>query len=284
MKGRIVKSPRKVAPTPRGVRGKMAASAGADASSSGVIALRHAISVLRCFSVEEPLLGVNEVARRVGLHKSSVSRIASTLEETRLVERDPITGRLRLGVGLITLAAPLLANLHTSDVMRPLLEDVARESGETVSLNMWDGLHAISIMQAVGASAVAHYAPPGMRNPAHCTAAGKALLAYAPDADWQAVLAHGLFRHTERTITTGGALRDEISKSRQRGYFINRGEFAVDVGAVAAIVRDVNGHVVAAVTATVPMYRFDKTRQGKLGAVIAAAARTLSARLGNRSQ
>jgi DNA-binding IclR family transcriptional regulator len=71
-------------------------STAAEARTASVVS--NAIAVLRCFSVREPLLGVTEIAGRVGLHKSTVSRILATLEQENLVERDPQTRRFRLGL------------------------------------------------------------------------------------------------------------------------------------------------------------------------------------------
>src|SRR5512132_3005425 len=83
---------------------------GTDAKGASVVV--NAIAVLRSFTADEPLLGVTEIANRVGLHKSTVSRILATFEQEGLVERDPDTRRFRLGLGLIAVAGPLLAELE----------------------------------------------------------------------------------------------------------------------------------------------------------------------------
>ena len=75
-------------------------------AASIVLSVRHAIEILRNFSSEAPLLGITDIASRVGLHKSSVSRLVATLEEDDLVERDPSTRRIRLGRGLLNLRRP----------------------------------------------------------------------------------------------------------------------------------------------------------------------------------
>ena len=76
---------------------------------AGTSVLLNGLKVLETFSIEEPLLGVTEIAGRVGMHKSSVSRILAVLEQVHYVERDPESGRFRLGLGVIGLAGPLLA-------------------------------------------------------------------------------------------------------------------------------------------------------------------------------
>jgi DNA-binding IclR family transcriptional regulator len=245
-----------------------------------VTAVRHAIDILRGFSTSAPEQGVSEIARRVGLHKSSVSRLVATLEQDHLVERDPETRRVRLGVGLISLAAPLLASVKVAEASRPYLAELARRAGETISFSVWDGAAAVSLEQALGGNAIAHYAPPGSRNPAHCTASGKLLLAYAPPADIERALARKLERFTARTLCDRARLRAELATVRAHGCAVNAGEFAADVGAVAAAVRNVGGTVVGAITATVPMYRFEAARRNELTAMVKETAARLSKRLG----
>src|SRR5690349_20775948 len=98
-----------------------------------IAAIQYAVVVLRAFSTAEPLLGVNEIARRIGLHKSTVSRILATLQDAHLVERDAASGRFSLGPGIVALAGPLLANLNVREVAQSYLRQLADEVGESVS-------------------------------------------------------------------------------------------------------------------------------------------------------
>jgi len=250
------------------------------ARGSTVTAVRHAIEILRTFSASEREQGISEIARRIGLHKSSVSRLVTTLEQDRLLERDEVTKRVRLGGGLISLAAPLLGNVKVAEIARPYLVDLARRAGETISFSVWDGSGAVSVEQVLGGQAIAHYAPPGRRNPAHCTASGKALLACASDTEIGRVLADALERYTPRTVCDPARLRNELAATRARGYAINVGEFTTDVGAVAAVVRNGDGRVAGAIAATAPMYRFDAARRTELGSMVKQIAGELSRRLG----
>src|SRR5699024_9141613 len=115
------------------------------------------------FSVTEPLLGVNEIARRVRLHKSTVSRILSTLEQVDLVERDEISGRFRLGIGVIGLAGPLLANLDVRRVADTALEKLVELTGETAAPAMWNGQESIVVEQLPSPRQRKHTTPLGVR-------------------------------------------------------------------------------------------------------------------------
>lgn len=246
-----------------------------------ILAVQHAIQLLRSLSTEGSA-GVSELADRVGLHKSTVSRLVATLEDDDLVERDPASRRIRVGAGLLSVASPLLPRSAIAEVVRAPLVDLAQRCGETISLSIWDGAGAINLEQMLGAKAIKHYAPAGSRNPAHCTAAGKLLLAHAPEAVIARVLSRDLTRYTARTLVTAGALRTEIGLIRRRGHALNLGEFADDVGGVAVPLRDSDGDVAGAITATVPMYRFSAPQRTRLVAQLVAAAQVASARLAKR--
>ena len=245
-----------------------------------VHSVRHAVELLRCIAQAQPEISISEAARRVGLHKSSVSRLIATLVAEHLVERNPQTEGVRLGFGLVALAAPLLSGSGLPQVARARIAALAERSGETVNLSIWDGSQAVSVFQALGTNAITHYAAPGQSNPAHCTASGKLLLAFAASAEIERVLAGPLTRYTERTCTDPAVLARELPQIRREGRAVNRGEFAIDVGAVAAIVRDMDGQARAVVTVTLPMYRFSQEREADLLAMVEATASEISAQLG----
>ena len=259
--------------------GKPARSDGGAPQTAGrgktIGAVVHAISLLRCVSEADAPLGVNEIARRIGLHKSTASRLVATLEAEHLVERDRMTDRITLGLGLAALASPVLVGLGLRDVVRPYLRDLARQSGETASFSIWDGSQAVSLEQAQGESAVRTFSAPGRRDFGHSSAAGKMLLAQAGEEAIAAYCAKPFTRFTERTIVEPSRLCTELEAARARGYAVNTGETEIDVGAVSSAVRDGNGRVVGTVTLTVPVYRFDATRQSELGEMVLAAATKL---------
>ncbi|HJU22366.1 MAG TPA: IclR family transcriptional regulator [Casimicrobiaceae bacterium] len=245
-----------------------------------VLSVRHALDILRCLAGDTPLLGVTDIASIVGLHKSSVSRMVATLAEDDLVERDAPTRRVRLGPGLLSLAAPLLGCVRIVDTAMPELALLAQRCGETISVGVWDGAGAVNLEQVLGGKAVKHYAAPGSRNPAHATAAGKLLLAYASSETFERVARRELRRFTPRTICTRAGLVAEVATIRRNGYAINEGEYSPDVGAMAAPIRNDKGVVIASISATVPMYRFAAAGRQPLIDLVLDAADRVSARLG----
>lgn len=239
-------------------------------------AVEHAIAILHCLSGSPEPLGINEIARRIGLHKSSISRLVATLVVARLVERDAASARIKLGPGLVLLAAPVLAELHIKDLVRPALEELAARSGETASYNMWDGSDAVTIEQVPGPGAVRIFSEPGRRDPGHCTACGKILLAHESAEAIDAYCGAALERFNERTIVDPAALRQELTTSRQRGYALNFGELDSEISAISAVTHDARGKVVGSITVTVPSYRFTPERQEELIAMVVDTARRVS--------
>lgn len=243
-------------------------------------AVRHLSEILHCISKSPTPLGVNELARRVGLDKSSVSRLVDSLEEERLLQRG-YDGRVRLGLGLLAIAAPLMRDLGLSTRVRPSLEALAKRTGETVNLSVWSGNEAISIVQALGSNAITHFAAPGRTNPAHCSASGKVLLAFEAKEIVDRLLAGPLQRYTEHTLTDPDALRAQLERIRVLGYAVNIGEFMSDVCAVSAPVFDMDGSLVGALTVTVPAYRFGSDRQAEIIGETLPVARDLSGQFGH---
>jgi DNA-binding IclR family transcriptional regulator len=249
-------------------------------SKTGTSALHIGIYVLQAFSREEPVLGVNEISRRLQLHKSTVSRILATLEETSLVERDPASGRFRLGIGVIALAGPMLANMDVRRVARPFLEELSRESGETVVLTVWSVQETISVEQAASPLKVKHTSPVGTRYPEHASSSVRVFLAENPE-EAQKFVDRGLERLTELTTVDPNAFLEDLRQVLESGYAVNDGETSLEETGISAPVRDDRDRVIAAVLLTAPRYRVPADRIESLGQMVKHAAERISIHLGS---
>ena len=248
--------------------------------SRPVAAIRRAVDVLRAFSAAEPSLSVTAVAARVGLHKSSASRILATLEDAGLVERDSASGRYQLGAGIVALAGPLLASLDLREKARPVMAQLAAETSQSVSLALWTGGEAVNVEQVFGPGAVAHLAPIGRASPGHASANGKVFLAWRSEADVEAYLARPLATFTPETLTKPDEILRELASVRAAGYAVNDGELDPSLLGISAPIRDHTGAVVASVGITAGRFGPARDRRARIErdapAVIAAADRISS--------
>ena len=237
---------------------------------------------IRCLELiaEAGELGVSELGRRLGVHKATASRLAATLAERGLVERDQLTERYRLGFGLIRLAGAAISGLDLIRTARPVMEDLADTTRETVNLGVLSGTDVIYVDQVAGARSIVNVSWVGRRSPLHCSASGKVLLAFASEGERERLLAHPLERLTPRTITEVGALKLHLDETRARGYAITVEELEEGLNGVAAPLRQADGEVVAALSLSGPAFRVRAIDLPRLARTTIDAAAGISRRLG----
>jgi DNA-binding IclR family transcriptional regulator len=226
-------------------------------------------------------LGVTELGRRLGVHKATASRLAATLAERGLLERDSSTDRYRLGFGLIRLAGAAMAGLDLVRTARPMLEELAEETRETVTLGVLSGEEVVSIDQVTGTRSIVSVSWVGKRTSLHTTSTGKILLAFMDDAELDRRLGSALERETRRTIVDVAQLRTQLGEIRRRGYAQTLEELEEGLNAVAAPVRQADGQVVAALSVSGPAFRMRPVDLPRVGRLTMEAAGTISRRLGH---
>lgn len=224
---------------------------------------------------------MTELGRRLGVHKATASRLAATLAERGLVERDPSTERYRLGFGLIRLAGAAMAGLDLVSTARPVVEDLAETTRETVTLGVRSGEDVVSIDQVTGTRSIVSVSWVGRRNPLHTTSTGKVFLAFMGDEERDGLLARPLERTTKRTVVDPAQLRTQLDEIRRRGYAQTLEELEEGLNAVAAPVIQADGEVVAALSVSGPAFRVRPVDLPRLGRVTIEAATTISRRLGH---
>ncbi|HYI20555.1 MAG TPA: IclR family transcriptional regulator [Solirubrobacteraceae bacterium] len=251
-----------------------------DGSSSLRRGLRALEVLANAGGPDDPGLGVVDVARRLGVDKSQASRTLRTLAEHGLVERDPATRAYRLGPRVFAYAS-LVAERRLLREAPPVLAGLVASLGERAHLSVLDGASVLTLHSESPPHAVQAAGWAGRTVPAYCTAAGRALLA-DHDADAQsALLARTpLERLAPNTVTDLDELAHRIAATRERGWAVADEELEPGLAAVAAPVRRFDGRIVAALNVSGPSFRF-APRLDEAGAVVAAAAARLSARLQN---
>ncbi|MBC7251198.1 MAG: IclR family transcriptional regulator [Anaerolineae bacterium] len=248
---------------------------------SVIRSVEKAIAILKAFSMEKPELSVTELSQQLALHKSTVSRLLTTLEKGGLVEQNPETGKYRLGVVLIGLAGLVVAHADIREIARPLLRQLAQETQETVNLAVLDGDEVVNIEQILpDKRQVKNIGWVGRRTPLHCVSTGKILLAYQPSEEIERIITKGLSQRTDKTITDPDQLREELANIRRQGYATGLEELEEGLNAVAAPVRNHDGEVVAAVSVSGPSYRVSPERIPALAQLAMRTTEEISRQLG----
>lgn len=248
-------------------------------SDSAIQSVQRAAAILRCFTKTDSDLGVTTISKELGLHKSTVSRLLSTLQREGYVEQNPETGKYRLGLTLVTLAGIVLDRIDLRTLAQPLLNQLAEATQETVNIAVLSGAECMNIGSAASPRPIQYVGRIGRRTPLHCTAAGKVLLAYILE-DLHTLLPETLPRFTQHTIVQRDILEDSLPEIRARGYAMSDQEHQEGLSAIAAPIFDHTGRVQAAVTVSGPTYRMGPEKIGAFADAVRATAAGISAQLG----
>ena len=246
---------------------------------SGVQSVDRAVSILQVLA-RLGAAGVTEIATELAVHKSTVFRLLDTLESRGLVEQQVDRGRYQLGFGIVALAAGAARKYDLTVLSRPICLRLAEAVRETVNVAIHDGLAVISIDQVIGSATVTSVNWVGQRTPFHATSAGKVFLAFMPSPRSDAILAGDLEAFTSHTVVDPARLSMELALTRLRGYAITLEEHEIGLAAVAAPLRDMDGEVVAAVTASGPTFRINADTLPGIAKHVLAAAADISQRNG----
>ena len=240
--------------------------------------LGKAVTILRAFTVEDQSLTLAELVRRTGLPKATAHRVAGDLVANRLLDRVPLG--YRLSGGLFELGMRAAVERSLLELAMPFLQDLYERTHETVHLGVREGGDVVYVAKIGGHRQAPAPSRTGGRMPTHCTAIGKALLAYADETEQQEVLTGPLERRTPHTIVAPGLLRRQLEGVLENGVAFEREESTPGLLCVAAPVLDATGErAVAAISVTGPTSRF---RPESHVAGVRAAAQGLSSVVARR--
>jgi DNA-binding IclR family transcriptional regulator len=253
---------------------------GTDTDGPGPVqSVDRAVAILEILA-RDGEAGVTEVARELGVHKSTASRLLAALDRRELVAQDTARGKFRLGVGLVRLAGAASQRLDVLQESRPVCRALAQEVGETVNLAILSGRDAFYLDQVAGPAALSPHNWAGQRIPLHATSDGKVLLAFLSAAEILEHLAPPLERFTGQTVTDLPEFARLLAQVRERGYATAVDELEDGLTAVAAPVRNADGIVVASISASGPSFRIPAERIPQLAEPVRSAADEISRRLG----
>lgn len=211
-----------------------AAPEAAEARSDTVSALERGISVLRCFSQEQPALGYAEIARMTGIPRPTVNRLVATLQANGMLKPALTPDRFTLGPAVVSLAQVFLGTLDVRAVARPRMQAMAEDVGASVYLAVRDGMEMVLIEACRPRSSIlAPRLDVGSRAPMPNSALGRAYLA-ALDEPRRAQLVDSmrLLRGPEWDHL-GPAMQRAIDEAQRLGYCLSLGEFHHEINSVS---------------------------------------------------
>jgi DNA-binding IclR family transcriptional regulator len=235
------------------------------------------VAVLNHLGAHSPST-VTEVALALGMPKSTALGILEALQDEGYVVRLEARGPFALGPEAIRLGQRALGHLNVRTTLRPAMEDLVREFGETCNLGVWapDGKSVLYVEKVDGVRSIRIAAWVGKSNPCYCTAIGKALLMHLDGRDLEAYLDRvaPLTAHTANTITIPGVLVEHLAQSRERGFTVDDEEHEPGVRCVAVPIRDPAGQVVASLSLAAPAHRLPAPSWAPVARRMAQAVRS----------
>lgn len=245
-----------------------------------VPAVESAISILETLGTAQPM-SLTELARKLGLGKSSVYRLLVTLALRGYVEKDPRSDRYQLTYRLFAVGGCAAERLGLREVAQPIMHRLGSQTGETVNLGVLDGFRTVSLYLVESAHPLRiHMRIGGVA--AHATATGKILLAaLEPEELARRLAGRRLEAITPNTIKSRAALLKQLTHVREEGFAVDDEECSLGLRCVGAPIRDHRGAVVAALSMVAPCHRLPHDRMPAAVALVREAAREISLRLGH---
>lgn len=245
-------------------------------------ALLHGLAVLDMFTQDRLVVGIAEVARELGVHRSTASRLAATLATAGYLEVAGEQGRYRLAAKLAVLGEVAAAGSDLRGAALPALRDLVSRLGETGHLGVLEGTEAVTVAVVDGWQTVRMHSWVGKRSPAHCSSIGKVLLAGLRPAELAARYPdRDLPSCTPATITSLAELEKCLVDVRSRGYAEDLEELEPHLCCVAAPVFGRDAAVTASISVSGPASRLrDPAAVAATAAAVRDTARQISARLG----
>lgn len=238
------------------------------------------LELLEILGSSSRALSLTTLAAKTGRPKSSVHRALATLINVGFVEQNPRTSLYRLTLKMWRIGMAALADLDIVRVAQPHLEALMSAADETVHLSVLDPSGGVIYVAKVESSrSIRVQTQLGKLNPSWCTATGRALLAFRPEVAAR-VLSRPLTPSTPNTIVEPARIRALLADIARKGVAITKGENHVEMGGIAAPIRQHNGEVVASCGVAIPIFRMDRKLVDRCVPLVVDAAAAISAKLG----
>ncbi len=243
--------------------------------------LERAVAILECFTLDEPVLGVREAARKARLSSSAAGRLMGAMKDLGILNQDPETSAYMMGSKVLAWAGIYTVTSDVRALSLPVMVRLQQQTRETISLYVMEGNDRVCVERLESSETVRIVARVGRRIPLYAGSAGKVFLAYLPESRRDEILAGiKLVPMTKRTITDLDELKTNLGKIQRQGYAVSKGEWVLEASGVAAPIFDQFGRISAALTISGPSQRFTEEKIHEIAALVKPAAEEISHELG----
>lgn len=244
--------------------------------------VQRALSILNSFTMESRALSLRELSNRVGIHRSTVYRIAANLIAAGFLKYDEPSGKYALGLRLFELGAVVLNDMSLPIKARPLLEGLRDRTNETVHLGVLDATDVVYVEKFESSQSLKLSGLYGSRRPLYSTALGRVLLAGLADNDARALICacEPLVARTQFTLCDVSDILRQVEEIRETGCAYDDQETEIGLRCIAAPVRDFSGNVVAAVGISGPSFRIDGAQGEAFAKAVVETAANISREIG----
>ena len=244
----------------------------------------RAVSILNCFTLEQPELGVREISRKIGLSASTTGRIMSGLKDMGFLSQNSETRTYALGAAVMAWAGVYAATLDVRNTAMAAVDQLHRDTQETISLYILQGTERVCVERRESPHTVRLVTRIGRRLPLYAGSAGKVFLAFLPPERTREILdASDLKPITPNTIVDRNLLEAELDVVRRQGYAVSTGEWQREASGIAAPIFDQRHEIIAALTISGPSQRFNDGKMREYARMVTSAAHDVSRNMGDRA-
>jgi DNA-binding IclR family transcriptional regulator len=240
--------------------------------------VQNGLRIVKLFTQERPVWGITEIARKLQLTKSSVSRMVTDLVSEGFLQKEQ--NKYTLGFSLLSISGVITSHLEIHRESKEILKKLADDLGETAHISVLEGNEITYVHKIECKDPVPLFSSIGKKNPVSCTSSGKVLLSYQKNEIIDRIIEAGLPRRGPNSVTNPDQLKDQLLLIKEQGYSICINEWDEDSVSIAAPVRDYTGDVVAAISVAGTRARIDDKIIDSFTATIIKAANEVSIQLG----
>ena len=233
--------------------------------------LDRALAVLRCLGGHPSGLTLSEIAAELGLSVNFVYRVTQSLVSHGYLVRDA-DKRFSIGAQMLALCQPVVDDVPLAEAALPAMRWLSEQTGEAAHLGIISGYEGIVLERVIGRALIKFYVERGTRFPLHTSGPGKAMLAFMPEAERDAVIAGMKFeRFQPWTISNRKDFLKCLDEVRRKGWAVDAGEHLEGHHCLGAPILDAEGRAIASLWISGPSQRLSEERMTKLGPVVAQA-------------